>query len=199
MRFLLYTIMLAISTGMLGNGPVGAEEVDDTHYRDRSLGLSVTAPEDWVVTRQTGYPDILAIMLPAAGDGMISISLAQLGAGQGLANFVQQNRHAMEQVGITIVTSAAPRSDDQLHWDLKGFNPTSRWHLRQYYLADRNRVIVLTLTAPANRMEPYSAQLNVVLDLLEVADPARSVATGVWLDADGEKDKEPGGGTKRPR
>ena len=101
MRCLFSLLMLLIASQ-----PASAVDLDADLYRNKHLGLKFTAPPDWLISRQTGFPEIIALLTNKADrQAQLSVAIDAVDRKTPLRKLVAQNNAAMRAVGIKINSS----------------------------------------------------------------------------------------------
>ncbi|MFH1131885.1 MAG: hypothetical protein V1754_11160 [Pseudomonadota bacterium] len=140
-----------------------ALDLDETTFRAPKLGIILSAPEGWILTRQTGYPNILALMLAPAGNASISLAVGKLEKDGGLPGYVARNNSALSQIGLRVNTSKPATPAGQTEWEVISQNKQATIEIRQLYFHVGLRVYVLTLTCPHNQREQFISDLDDVV------------------------------------
>jgi len=140
-------------------------------YRNPKLGLTFTVPEGWRMTRQTGYPSIVAKLYRRHSRSQLAISVAELGKAQGLKGLLQANVGAMATRGIKVL-SADPieRMGRRLWLVVAQFSPPKGppVALRQLYMRGATGAVIITLACPPKRLSTRLADLDYLLESLKL-------------------------------
>jgi hypothetical protein len=161
-----------------------ALDLDDQSYVNRELGLRFAVPEGWLLSRQTGYPALLAVLTQAHSRARMALALAGArpdASAAAIEALVRGNLAAMRTVGLWIESATPRKPQPQAGWRViarrTATDATGPWEVRQLYLpAPRRRLLVLTLAAPQREIKTYLLDRDTLLASLE-AEGAPLAAT----------------------
>lgn len=165
---IIFTLLLTVPA------PLMADELNDTSYANRRRGISLSVPEGWVITQQTGYPSILAFMLSAKGDGRVSLSHDLLQPQQKLAQYLKATNKTLQQAGFAIQSSKSVNDNSLVSWEVHATDKQSRFSILQYYLRRDNALFVYTLTCAAERLQHFRDELRSFVELTQLQRPRKS-------------------------
>lgn len=176
-RRLLILLLLLLLLVPLHAGAYG----EDSILRDKASGVTLQAPYDWVLHKQTGYPDLRGLLVHRLGDATIALMVGHLAPGQSLEAYVKSNCRAMARVGIK-VTRCGTLERGRATWRrVDGVSDQGRKRLEQYYRTSGGQAIILSLTSASKVAAARSADLWRVQDALTVTprntEPPRNDAT----------------------
>jgi hypothetical protein len=133
--------------------PAWAEfDVDETLFRDAKLGVKLPLPEGWTPSTQTGYPSLHLLLFAPDGKSSISLAAGTLAAGQSLRDYVLDSRQSLQRVGVHVTSTAQTSLGSRPIWEIAGQGGKKPVELRQLYLAQGNRIFILTLACSADRL-----------------------------------------------
>jgi|GEM_PF-5588157 hypothetical protein len=164
---IIFAVSLLFSTSALANF------LDDTSYTNRQLGISLSVPEGWVITKQTGYPSILAFMLSTDGGGKVALSYARLPAGKTLKRYLKETTRTMQATGFDIKSSKPVRDNGAVAWEVRAKDNLSRLRVLQFYLKRGNSLFVFTLTCTSKRLDYLSGELQSFVELTQFQSPRK--------------------------
>ena len=167
---------LLVALLLLLPAQAAALDLDDQTYRNRELGLRFAVPEGWLLSRQTGYPAVLALVTHTQGGARMALALASKGEGSADRNveaIVRGNLAAMRAVGLRIESATARQPQPLAGWRVVArraeTDAAGTWEVRQLYLpAPGQRLLVLTLAAPQREIRGYLLDRDALLASLEV-------------------------------
>jgi hypothetical protein len=160
----------ALVVALAGTGAAAAPR--DRRFFNAKQGVGVDAPPGWALSEQTGYPEILVVLLHPDGS-RISLSAALTKAADAKA-LAEQSRRGLEAQHLAIASVAAgPRGGVLL--EARGGARAAR--LRQLYLvravgAGKSQGIVVTLSTRAETLAGAGPAFEWVLAHLELERPA---------------------------
>ena len=163
------TVTVGVTICLLAALPAHAQRAADSVVRDRVVGFKLTTPEGWRLTRQTGYPALLARLTWTAWPKVT----VQLSAGRlpnGTANlkaYVKRNNLALTRaVKLRIVETRSRRGAGRDGWYVAAETSGGKSQLRQIYLQNGRKVLVLTLRCPKARLGRAEEELQRMLQSL---------------------------------
>lgn len=174
-RFFSLLMLLTVSQ------PALAADLDADLYRNQRLGLKFAAPPGWLISRQTGFPEIVALLTSKADrQAQLSVALDTVDHKTPLPKLVAQNNGAMRAVGIKIKSSGRIERLGRHVWrtvaQAKKRNKPAM-AIEQLYLQANGRVFILTLSCPARALKQLLPALDSLLDSVELSSP-KSPASG---------------------
>jgi hypothetical protein len=153
--------------------PVGGGQT--ARFVNARAGLGLETPPGWALSRHTGYPNVLCILIHPGGS-RISLA-ADRATAQDAAALVDENRPGLAAQGLT-VDRVSPGPLGGLLLDARA--PRRNQSLRQLYLVralpggpDPRQAIVLTLTTTPEQLATVSGSLDWVIAHLELRAPVR--------------------------
>ena len=167
----LFSLLILLLVGQ----PASATEFDADLYRDKRIGLKFTAPPDWLISRQTGFPEIIVLLTTKADrQAQLSVALDAVDLKTPLRKLVAQNNAAMRAVGIGIKSSGPAQRLGRRVWRTvaqarRRGKPAMA--IEQLYLRSNERVFILTLSCPARALKQHLLALDSLLDSVELSPP----------------------------
>lgn len=179
---------LLVVFGLLAPQSAGALLERDI-YRNPSLGVQFTVPEDWMLTSQTGYPSLLALL--TRDQAKLSVSLAQRPPKGGIEALVRTDIRAMGALGIIAYASGKVVRARRRVWRVAARSGDGTRELRLLYLVHQKQVFIFTLSSARPRLRALLPDLEYVLESLQLEQE----------EAQGEKPEVSSGahrGSRRP-
>ncbi|MBK8481321.1 MAG: hypothetical protein IPL40_09115 [Proteobacteria bacterium] len=164
-----------------------ALDLDDQIYSNRELGLRFAVPEGWVLSRQTGYPGLLAVVTHSHSNARMALAVASTRSRVGVdevAASVRANLAAMRAVGLQLESATPRQPQPQAGWRViarrDAADAAGPWELRQLYLpALVGRLLVLTLAAPKRQIKTFLLDRDALLASIEAGGaPLPAAVTG---------------------
>ncbi|MBW2730990.1 MAG: hypothetical protein JRH20_01285 [Deltaproteobacteria bacterium] len=142
----------------------GGYQLDGDGFRDNKLRMSFTVPEKWTLSRQTGYPSLLAI-LTRPQSARMSISLATLERRQSMVQLLSENNRALQALGFVLKASQRTERFGHQLWQLDWTSKGQRH--RQAYIPRGARVYILTLSSSGQSFTGLVMDFDFVLESLK--------------------------------
>ena len=167
----------ALVAALLSVRALPAESLHQRYYRNRKLGLEFVLQEGWVVSRQTGYPQILAIILHEASDTTISLAMGARPVRAGdkpqlsqenirllLQRRQSEDARALTKVGLRVADKRADRrfGNPAIAQQLSAQRKPELF-LYQLYTYWRGRALIWTLRCRASAKDAMLVALERVL------------------------------------
>jgi hypothetical protein len=153
--------------------PVGAGQTE--RFASTRAGVGLETPAGWTLSRHTGYPNVLCVLLHPGGS-RISLA-ADRATALDAAALVAENRPGLAAQGLA-VDRVSPGPLGGL-W-LEARAPRRNQSLRQLYLVralpagpDPRQAVILTLTTTPEQLTTVSGSLDWVIAHLELRAPVR--------------------------
>jgi hypothetical protein len=157
---------------LIASGPALAVDLDGDLYRNQRIGLKFTAPPGWLISRQTGYPEIVALMTTKTDrEARLSVALDAIDRNTPLRKVVAQNNLAMRAVGIQIKSSGRVERLGRQVWRTLARatrHDKSEMAIQQIYLQANGRVFILTLSCPTRALKQHLPALDSLLDSMDL-------------------------------
>jgi hypothetical protein len=146
-------------------------DLDETLFRDRKHGVRINIPEGWTPSVQTGYPSLLLLMAPIRGEGQLSLAVGLRPSGKSLRDIVSYNNEGIVRLGLRI-KSVRPATIFGRQVLEVAASSRGKIEIRQIYLAEAQRVFILTLSCPSDEVVQLSIELHNILQSLELTQPS---------------------------
>ncbi|PID38932.1 MAG: hypothetical protein CSA65_03200 [Proteobacteria bacterium] len=165
MRALIASGFGLLAIAALPQGAGGAE-FDDDVFENRKLQVRFTVPEGWTLTRQTGYPSLLAFV--SRGGARISLSYTRLARQQKVIQVLADNNRALETLGLK--TSDAKRVKRLGHklWQTVAQSKDGSKRNHQVYLSAGQVIYILTLSCKAADERRGLADVDYIIESLKM-------------------------------
>lgn len=139
-------------------------DLDGDAFRDSKLHVSFTVPEGWRLSRQTGYPSLLAILTRPDGS-RLSFSLATLERRQSMVQLLTDNKRGLQALRFVLKKSQRTERYGHQLWQLDWSSRGQRH--RQAYIAAGARVYILSLSSEEKGFTNLVADFDFVLESLK--------------------------------
>ncbi|MCA9669969.1 MAG: hypothetical protein KC503_30445 [Myxococcales bacterium] len=155
-------------------------DYDSTSYKNHRLGIDLTVPEGWTITRQTGYRSMLLLATPLQrgkskpqqgapklAEATIALSYGWLGR-RTLAWFITESKRGLAGVGLG-VTSERPAKVLNVRgvW-IEARTKDGKQAVLQLYHKHGQRVLVWTLRCPPARLKTLGREIERFIDALKL-------------------------------
>jgi hypothetical protein len=165
----------ALVVALAGTGAAAAPR--DRRFFNAKQGVGVDAPPGWTLSEQTGYPEILVVLLHPDGS-RISLSAAPTTAADARA-LAEQSRRGLEAQHLAIGRVAAGARGGVI---VEAKNAARGSELRQLYLVrpgagGKRQGVVLTLVARTSTLATAGPAFDFVIEHLALEAPAGAAET----------------------
>jgi hypothetical protein len=167
--------LLCIAGILLLSGLAHASlDLEDGVFSDKTLGLKINLPEKWTPSVQTGFPDLLLLLVHSTKKATIWLATGVIPAKQTLKTLVEDSRTGLQAVGIQIVNLRNLRLNGRDVWDLEARARDPGLAIRQIYLQQQQQAYILTLRCPVKDLPNMWPELKFILAAMEFTTPATS-------------------------
>ena len=152
-----------------------AATIDGDLYRNARLGLTLTAPPGWLISRQTGYPEILALMTSKSDrNAQLSVAIDSLDPGKTMDKLVAQNNQAMRALGIQVKSTGEVERMGRRVWRVVAVardRKSPDIAIQQLYINAPAGAVILTLTCPSGALKRHQTALDSLFESVELSTP----------------------------
>lgn len=154
-----------LALALLGPRRGHGSDLDGDIFEDRKLEVRFTVPEGWQLTRQTGYPSLLAFV--GRNSSRIALSYTRLARQQKTIQIVTDNARALEALGLRV---EQPQNTDRLGrklWHVRARTADGKRSNQQLYVPAGQVIYILTLSAPSSEIQRAQLDLDYLLASLK--------------------------------
>lgn len=161
----LVALACLLAAALLGPRRGHSSDLDGDIFEDRKLEVRFTVPEGWQLTRQTGYPSLLAFV--GRKSARIALSYTRLARQQKTIQIVTDNARALEALGLRV---EPPQNTDRLGrklWHVRARTADGKRSNQQLYVPAGQVIYILTLSAPSSEIQRAQLDLDYLLASLK--------------------------------